>query len=161
MLRFLIILALIIALDTVAVIWMIKQPQAWSGIVLTVVFLLGIAGIAAAAFHLLWRPTFRDFPVQEPAPDAVRRSFQSFGIGIVNMGLSIHVAVDAEYLHLTPLAIWRALGATPVSIPWSAMEPVGRSGRVVRVAGHRLDGPKWCMELASPLETEDEAETSE
>ena len=109
-----------------------------------------ILAMAMAAFHFLWRPMLVDYPAVEPAPDAVRRNFQSFGIGIVNMGLSIHVAVDETYLHLTPFRLWRLLGASPASIPWSVMEPVGSSGRVVRFDGRRMDGPKWCMELAQP-----------
>ena len=80
------------------------------------------------------------------------------GFEIVNMALGVHVAVDDEYLHLEPLAIWRCLGARPASIPWTAMEPVGTNGRVVRVAGHRLDGPKWCLSLASPGNDDDDGE---
>ena len=148
--RFLVILLLVLAAFAGVGYWVTKQPGPWSGSATGLVCVGGVAALAAAAFHLLWRPMLRPFPPQEPAPDAVRRRFQSFGIGIVNMGCSIHVAVDDDYLHLVPLAIWQALGARPASIPWSAMEPVGKSGRVVRVAGHRLDGPKWCMELASP-----------
>ncbi len=146
--RFLVILLLVLGAFAGVGVWVTKHPGPWSGSAAGFVCLGGIVVLAAAAFHLLWRPMLAPFPPQEPAPDAVRRRFQSFGIGIVNMGCSIHVAVDEHYLHLVPLAIWRALGARPASIPWSAMEPVGTSGRVVRVAGHRLDGPKWCLELA-------------
>jgi len=106
-----------------------------------------IAGIAASAFHLVWRPILAAYPARVPAADAVRRRFQSFSIGCVNMGLSIHVAADDEFLHLVPLGIWRMLGANPASIPWSALTPVGRSGRAARLDGHRLEGPRWCMAL--------------
>ncbi|MHC4108209.1 MAG: hypothetical protein ACYSTY_09025 [Planctomycetota bacterium] len=153
--RFLLILLLVLAAFGGVTVWLIKYPSPWSATATTIVCGGGVVLLIAVVFHLLWRPMLAPFPPQEPAPDAVRRYFQSFGIGIVNMSLSVHVAVDEDYLHLIPLAIWRALGARPASIPWSAMEPIGKSGRVVRVAGHRLDGPKWCLELASP-QREDE-----
>jgi len=152
MARFITLMLVVIGIITAAAYWTVRQPGPASSAAVTLALGAGIAAIAAGAFHLLWRPMLAPFPAREPAADAVRRRFQSFGIGIVNMGLSIHVAADDDYLHLVPLAIWRALGARPASIPWSAMEPVGRSGRVVRVNGHRLDGPKWCMRLAGAEE---------
>ncbi len=148
--RFLLVVVVEIALISGVIVWSVMRPSSVSAAAVTIVSVGGIVAILASVFHLLWRPMLAPFPAQEPAPDAVRRRFQSFGIGIVNMGLSIHVAVDDEYLHLVPLAIWQSLGARPASIPWSAMEPIGSSGRVVRVAGHRLGGPKWCMGLATP-----------
>lgn len=131
-------------------IWLVQSPGTVPTTGAVIVAFGAIAVIASAAFRLLWNPMLSAFPARPPAPDAVRRRFQSFGLGIVNMGLSIHAAVDDDALHLTPLAVWRWLGAQPASIPWDAMEPVGTSGRVVRVNGHRLDGPKWCMSLARP-----------
>ncbi len=104
------------------------------------------------AFSLLWKPMVAAHPPREPAEDAVRRRFQSFGLGIVNMGFSIHVAADEQYLHLTPVLPLRLFGAMPCSIAWSALEPVRRGNRPVRAArlrpgGYLLSGPKWCMEL--------------
>ena len=150
MARFLLVLLLEIIAFTAVAVWVLRQAGLLSGTVVGLVCFGGIVLIVATVFHLLWRPMLKAFPPRQPAPDAVRRRFQSFGLGIVNMGFSIHVAADDEYLHLVPLAIWRSLGARPASIPWSSMKPVGKSKRVVRVNGHRLDGPKWCMELAFP-----------
>jgi hypothetical protein len=149
-LRFLLVLILIYGTVAAAVTWVILRPGPLSATLLVLCSMASFLLIAMAAFHMMWRPMLAPFPPREPALDAVRRRFQSMGLGIVNMGLSIHIAVDQDYLHMTPLRIWRLLGATPASIPWSAMEPVGRSGRVVRINGRRLDGPKWCMTLAAP-----------
>ncbi len=104
------------------------------------------------AFKLLWQPMVAAHPPVEPAEDAVRRRFQSFGLGIVNMGFSIHVAADEKFLHLTPILPLRFFGAVPCSIPWSALEPIRRGTRPVRSARLRpgrytLTGPRWCMEL--------------
>ncbi|MCP3906325.1 MAG: hypothetical protein GY715_22105 [Planctomycetes bacterium] len=154
--RFLLLLAAVAVPFVGMVAWLLSQPSAWSRSALVIVVIAAFACGIATVFGCLWRPMLAPFPPREPAPDAVRRRFQSFGLGIVNMGLSVNVAVDDECLHLMPLAIWQTLGARKASIPWSAMEPVGASRRVVRVNGHRLDGPKWCMQLAFPPEGEDE-----
>ena len=146
--RFLLIVLIDIVAWVAVTIWVVKQPGALSGSTIVLAGIGGVAFIAAGAFHCLWRPMLAPFPPREPAPDAVRRRFQSFSVGPVNMGLSIHAAADEECLHLVPLALWQRLGARPASIPWSAMEPAGRSGRIVRVAGLRIIGPKWCMQLA-------------
>jgi len=148
MARFLVVMLLIGGSMACAIAWSVVQPSSGSATTAMVVSVVGIAGIASGAFRLLWSPALAAYPPREPAPDAVRRRFQSFGLGLVNMGLSIHVAADDGYLHLTPLLPWRMLGARGASIPWSAMKPVGK--RVVRLDGHRLDGPSWCLDLASP-----------
>lgn len=121
--------------------------------ILTLMVLAYIVAIASAAFRCLWNPVLVPYPKRNPLPGAVTRNYQSFGLGIVNMGGSIHAAVDDDHLHLTPLAVWRWLGARPTSIPWSVLSPVGRTGRVARVGGPRgckLEGPAWCMSLVSP-----------
>ena len=155
--RFLIVVLVQAAVIAGAAFWMVLDPSVLSSTALTIVCLASIPALAATAFRCLWSPMLEPFPPHEPAPDAVQRYFQSFGLGIVNMALSVHAAADDEYLHLTPLPIWRALGARAASIPWSAMEPVGKSGRVARVNGHRLDGPKWCMELVAPRSDDEPA----
>lgn len=132
------------------VMWALGHSHPAVGIVLFVAIVVYTAVIAWAAFRWLWNPMLAPYPPRTPAQDAVHRRFQSFGLGIVNMGGSVHVAADDSYLHLTPLSIWRAMGARKASIPWSAMRPVGRQGRAVMVGSQRLVGPKWCLSLASP-----------
>ena len=127
--------------------WTINQPSTLSYTAMTIAAVGGVPVIASAAFHYAWRPMFAEFPPVEPKPDAVRRSFQSFSVGYVNMGLSINVAADDEFLHLTPLKIWQALGARPTSLPWSTLK---KSGQRTAILGKtRIVGPQWCVELIS------------
>ena len=105
---------------------------------------LFILSVAKAAFALIYNRQLADFPAVPIPVDAEQRRFQSFSFGSVNMGLSIHVAIDDHYLHLTPLGIWQSLGAEPASIPFSKMEP-GRTSRCVRIDNWTLWGPAWCL----------------
>jgi hypothetical protein len=78
----------------------------------------------------------------------------------------VHVAVDEQFLHLTPAGPLRGLGARPMSIPWEEIRPrssaMPRRWLNVEIRGQRLAGPAWCLELASPpaaaSEEEEEAE---
>ncbi len=103
--------------------------------------------------HVFWGPLPRDFPATEPGGDAVWRRYQSFRLGLLNLGYCIHVAADDQYLHLVPIKPLRAFGGRPASIPWDAIRIESRSGRgkwiTVRVGTHTLRGPSWCLELAS------------
>lgn len=92
------------------------------------------------------------FPVEEPAPGAVRREFQSFRIGAISAGYSMHVVVDERCLHLIPAAILRWCGARACSVPWSEVQVLRRFGayRKAKVGGLDLYGPGWCLDLAAP-----------
>jgi len=114
---------------------------------------LGIAFFLIKGFvESTWLRIQRAHPGVEPAPDAVRRDFQSFKMGLVNLGLSVHVAVDESHLHLFPAAIIRWAGAGPISAEWSAVEDIGASWlkgwHRVRIEGVLVNGPAWCLRLA-------------
>jgi len=99
----------------------------------------------------VWAPIGDRFPAVEAAPDAVRRNFQSFKIGLLNLGWSLHVAVDDEHLHLYPALLPRLWGVTPVSVPWPEITDKGAAlfgQRRVRIRATELIGPAWCLELA-------------
>ena len=130
---------------TSCLLWAIFAPSAIANSVVATVAIGGIVAIAATAFRFVWNPMLAAYPAIQPKPDAVRRHFQSFSLGHVNMGLSIHVAADDAYLHLTPLAIWRLLGAQAASVPWSALNRTGRSSAML--GKHRIVGPRWCIDL--------------
>jgi hypothetical protein len=101
-----------------------------------------------------WRPLTIRYPSIDPSPDAVRRNFQSFRLGVINLGFSIHVAADEHHLHLMPARILRWCGAGATSIPWSAIEPgkrtMGGKWMKVSIDGATLAGPAWCLALAEP-----------
>jgi hypothetical protein len=105
-----------------------------------------------AIVRFAWAPIHEKFPTHEPGADAVRRGFQSFKVGILNLSFSIHATVDEHRLHLEPGAYLRWFGARTVSIPWDAMtvEKRSRSGRCVTVKADKwtIMGPAWCLELA-------------
>ncbi len=101
-----------------------------------------------------WGRLERGFPAKPARDDAVVRPYQSFRLGVVNLGFSIRVAVDDRHLHLEPTGPLRWLGARSASIPWEAITVKRRSmsGKwmTVEVSGRRLQGPAWCLGLAEP-----------
>lgn len=91
-------------------------------------------------------------PPVEPEPGAVRREFQSFKIGILSLGYSIHVTVDAAHLHLDPSLTARWIGIKPMSIPWEHVQwkrATRFSGTLVRIRGTDVHGPTWALKLAA------------
>ncbi|MBL8991326.1 MAG: hypothetical protein JNJ48_07075 [Phycisphaerae bacterium] len=91
------------------------------------------------------------FPPVPPAPDAVGRRFQSFRIGIMNLGFCIHAAADEKHMHLSPARLARIFGVRPMSIPWSAVRLTGKrsTGALeAKVEGTSVYGPEWLMSLA-------------
>jgi hypothetical protein len=125
-------------------------------IFIIVLIILGVDALVvygiAAGMASSWNVMAREFPGVEPSPDAVRRSFQSFAMGIFNMGWCVHVAVDDERLHLMPARLMRVAGAKTISVPWDRVEYVraprrGR-GACVRIAKRELMGPAWALDLA-------------
>jgi len=128
-------------------------------VVVAIVVALDVLTIAGLRLGIgrTFRPLTDRYPPREPAPDAVHRRFQSFRLGFINLGWSIHVAADETHLHLVPAALARLVGCRPLSIPWSAMRVTRRSrnGRWAKVRlepFHTLEGPAWCLDLAGSAE---------
>lgn len=113
--------------------------------------------VVGALFHALSQ-TMRDFsarfPGVEPLPHAERRSFQSFAFGMINLGGSVHVAVDDRFLHLKPTRVARWFGMKPMSVPWDHIQILGKTtfGKKLRVrmGTEEVVGPAWCLGLAEP-----------
>lgn len=104
----------------------------------------------------IWNPLADRFPHRNPAPDAVRRDFQSLSVGLFNLGWMIHITVDDECLHLEPCAICRWIGLKSMSVPWDEVRPVRRSvtgwWATVRIGNTTMRGPAWCFSLAGAPE---------
>jgi hypothetical protein len=107
-----------------------------------------------AIIAVAWKPWMRAYPPQEPAPDSVRREFQSYRFGVLNFGYCIHTEADESYLHLTPAAFLRFFGAGPISIPWTSVRLLHQSRRgrwaTARIDGKTVMGPAWSLTLAEP-----------
>ncbi|MCC7388000.1 MAG: hypothetical protein IT431_04445 [Phycisphaerales bacterium] len=107
--------------------------------------------IVMAVVSGTWSPLADRYPAQALGADAVRRDFQSYKVGIMNLGFSIHTAVDERHLHLLPAMLGRWMRMRPVSVPWEAVEPVRRRGAKyaeVRIGKETVVGPAWALGLA-------------
>ena len=129
--------------------------MAWAiAIAAFVIIDLVVMGAVIGAVMAPLRELAGRFPARIPAPDAVRRDFQSFQIGMVGAGLSIHVAADDAFLHLSPAWVMRLFGLRPLSVPWESITAVSVGKRHARVrvedAKGKLEikGPAWCLKLA-------------
>lgn len=132
---------------------------------LVLVFLISdaalIGALVLAPIRTRWNALGRAFPARAPEANAVGQNFQSFVLGSLNLGWSIHVSVDMGHLHLRPARLVRWLGARPASVPWDAITfravrmSLGKPWVEVTIAGVELMGPAWCLEPAVPLTPED------
>ena len=120
---------------------------------LIIVFdLLLAATVVGLIVRSSWKPLEVFFPAQVPSDTSYGRKFQSFSFGLVNYGFSIHVVIDDEFLHLTPIWIVSQFGLKPISIPWEAIEPLPTTKSAIRtlrvkIRKQTVIGPKWCFEL--------------
>lgn len=98
-----------------------------------------------------WGTLATRFPAVEAGPGAVRREFQSFKFGLLNLGWSVHVEVDDAYLHLRPALVARLVGCRAMSVPWDEVRSTGSrflGTRGVLIGRTRVSGPAWCLDLA-------------
>lgn len=110
-----------------------------------------------------WNPIAERFPSREPNGDAVTKHFQSYKVGLLNLGFMVHTSVDDMCLHLRPAWFGRRIGMKGASVPWEAIDPVRRRGRryaEVKIGNHTVFGPRWALELAF-VDHEDESAASE
>lgn len=125
-----------------------------TGIIVAIVLIVDALIVFVAVPRVVasaWAPIAKYAPV-EPAPDAVRRNFQSFKLGLLNMGWSVHVAVDEEHLHLFPALVMRLWGMNAASVPWGEIRDRGPAlfrQRKVRIGTAEVVGPAWCLGLAA------------
>ena len=108
----------------------------------------------------VWKPLARNYPPIAVEDGAIQKRNQSIRIGAVNLGMSVHIAVDATAMHLEPARWISWVGMSPISIPFDAMTPIrqGRYASRVKLGKQVLTAPVWALELAIVRnETQDDA----
>jgi hypothetical protein len=128
-----------------------------TSVVILVVVIVGVDLILVpliirAAMQGGWKVIEKTHPAVEPEPDAVRKDFQSFKIGLMNLGYCVHVACDDKHLHMLPSLLLRVCSGKPMSVPWGSVEVLkrGKFSTQVKIAGVTLHGPHWCFDLVEP-----------
>ena len=108
--------------------------------------------IGRAFIGSLWNALANAHEATEPDAGAVRKNFQTFAIGPVNLGFCVHVAVDEQFLHLLPSRFLKLCGAKPMSVPWEAitMKKKGKRTSIVMIGRQAVIGPTWCLGIADP-----------
>lgn len=107
--------------------------------------------IVMAVVNGTWSPLADRYPAQPVPADAIRRDFQSYKVGLMNLGMMVHTAVDEKHLHLLPARLGRWMRMRPVSVPWEAVEPVrlrGTKYAEVKIGKETVTGPAWALGLA-------------
>lgn len=152
----LLVILCICALWTIPLVWVLKSPNnPYATALLITTCILEAPIIFVLVFKGMWTPIARQHPVQPLADDAITRRFQSFSLGMINMGWSVHASVDDQHLHLKPVAFLRWFGAIPMSIRWEHLSKLNRSGKsAYMTGGHRLVGPAWCFEMLKARTTD-------
>ncbi len=118
-----------------------------------VIDLVVMSVLVRAIVSTNWEPIVQRYPAVEPLPGSRRWNFRSFQAGgMLNMGWSVHVMSDADFLHLRPAKLLRWMGMRGASVPWDEVEVRERKRRTlsVRIAGIDLKGPAEC--LTAPAE---------
>ncbi len=123
----------------------------WVVVIVVLADLIFVPLVLHALVRGAWSPLVERYPAREPAADAVEKQFQSYKIGLFNLGFMIHTAVDDVCLHLFPAKFGRMLGMKAVSIPWEEITPLKRRGKKyaeVKIGTNTVLGPRWALELA-------------
>lgn len=121
-------------------------------------YVIIMVGGSFTALGLIWNKIATEYPAVTPEENAISRSFQSCSIGIFNLGLSVRITVDTEYLHLAPNLFVLCATRRKMSIPWDDIKLIGyhffKRYRVfnVRKFKWKFVAPIWAMDLAAPTE---------
>lgn len=123
----------------------------WVIVAVVVADLIFVPMVIYAVVNGSWSPMVRLYPAKDQAPDAVTKHFQSYKVGLLNLGYMVHTTVDDMCLHLQPAKFGRMLGMKALSVPWEEITPVRRRGKhyaEVKIGGNAVIGPRWALELA-------------
>jgi hypothetical protein len=114
-----------------------------------IIFDLGVAALVVGLIvNGSWGPLTKEFPQRTVIEPKYRRRFQSFQIGWLGLGLSVHTTIDDECLHLNPIKLLQWLGCKPLSIPWSqvCIERVFKHQVKCKIGKTSMVAPRWCVE---------------
>lgn len=127
----------------------------WVVLAVCVFDLLLVPLIIRAMVTGVWGPLMRKHPPAPLGEESVRKDFQSYRVGLMNLGYCVHTTADTHHLHLEPVRFMRWLGMKPVSIPWEAIEPLkvrGKRWAKVKVDAQTVWGPLWALQMVFPDE---------
>ena len=115
--------------------------------------------------RVCWGTFLKAFPPKPILDEHVRRNFQSYSIGIFNLGGCIHTIVDDDHLHLIPIRLLRWFGSTRVSIPWNEVKEHPRPGKwkrtvQVKIANQNVTGPRWALDCRHQLGTREKVDAN-
>lgn len=119
------------------------------GIMMVMDFIV-VGALLHASVQALFEPLSKKFPPKEMKEGVIEKSFQSLKVGIMNYGLSVHLGVDDEHVHVVPALIFRWCGAKPSSVPISEVSTHKqleglRDSKLVEgnVGGIQMSAPAW------------------
>ena len=93
----------------------------WTIVLFCVADAVVVSFIVGTLVRGAWTSIANRFPEQSIGDGALRKRFQSIAIGSLNLGFSVHMAADDDYLHWIPTRLLRIFGCGTLSIPWSAI----------------------------------------
>ncbi len=123
---------------------------------MTVMDFMIVGAILHLAVQTLFEPLSKRFPPKQMREDAVEKSFQSMKVGMMNFGMSVHVGVDDQHVHIVPAKIFRWCGAKASSVPMSevsvkatSVDAAGcRANKLIEgvIGGIGLRAPAWVFQ---------------
>jgi len=125
----------------------------WIILVIVAFELTTVIAVVGLLIQSTWFPLAQRYPRKNVLEPSTRRNFQSFNIGVLGLGYSVHVIVDDEHLHLLPSAILGFFKCSKISIPWDDIvlakkQPIFRWLRSCELGKFKIVGPAWCFKLA-------------
>jgi hypothetical protein len=134
------------------------------GVVLFDVILM--ATLVGTLSRVCWGTFLMAFPPKPILQDHLRRNYQSYSIGIFNLGWCIHTVIDDEHLHLIPIRLLQWFGCSKVSVPWDQVHEhpsPGKSKSMVRVkiANQVVYGPRWALDCRTEFRVSSNGQAEE
>ena len=117
--------------------------------------------IVGSMIRRAWSAIASPFPEQSIGINAFRKNFQTIAIGSINLGFSVHLVADDNYLHWIPTRLLKIFGCRTMSIPWSSIhlapkQPIFQK-RIAKIClsttkAQVIAIPRWCLEIKNSVE---------